>query len=457
MDTNSRFWTLASGSRLGPAVSRLCATGYQPLCLAWLLLYAPGCAPNMAVPAADAPTAPAGSQPGVYDTTAPRPIEPRDWLERLALERGGDLKLVDKLMDERTRVPEFQRQPLPTTPADTQIGGGVTILSDANPFPEWQPVSPKEVSIRFGLARSTFRTRTPEEALSAVQPFLDIVQREVNVRSAPDLYERPADLYFALSDGKDQLGVAHVFDYLLVRSWLAEQPQKAAVILAWAQPANPRTTDLDRAFPGIPGTGIELVVAAGAPYQKPADLKGARLALAANYVNAPGAFLTRLLADLGQPPDQPFFSSVALRRYSKDCVIDVIKGKADAACVDQGTVGALDRFYGLSPHIRTLAVSPRYNVDVLFTSLNNLETHRTEIELTQNQLTTLNKNPEGEEVLFFFDIERWYNYRVGDLEVPRQHFDDFARFLDQTPVDLKPLLDPAAPVDGRTYDRFGDE
>jgi hypothetical protein len=65
------------------------------------------------------------------------------------------------------------------------------------------------------------------------------------------------------------------------------------------------------------------------------------------------------------------------------------------------------RFYGLAPRVRTLAVSPRYNLDVLYTSANNVATHRTEIELTQRQLTTLPKNPEGQEVLFLFDQAGW--------------------------------------------------
>ena len=82
---------------------------------------------------------------------------------------------------------------------------------------------------------------------------------------------------------------------------------------------------------------------------------------------------------------------------------------------------------------------------------------RTQIELTQNQLTTLGKDPEGQEVLFFFDTERWQNHRDGDIDVPLKHFADYLKFIDETPADLKPLLDPKAPVDRRTYGRYGDE
>ena len=68
------------------------------------------------------------------------------------------------------------------------------------------------------------------------------------------------------------------------------------------------------------------------------------------------------------------------------------------------TVGALCRFYGIQDRIRTIAVSPRYNVDVLYTSLNNLSTHRTEIELTQRQLTTLGLKKPGAAVNLEFDL-----------------------------------------------------
>lgn len=391
----------------------------------------------------------------VYDTTAAKPMTPSGTRERLALQRGPDLRLIDRLMDEQTALPPFERRPLPAR--TSMIADGVALLDDVNPFPDSPPLPDKDVTIRVGLARSTYRTRTRAEVLSAVQPFIDIIQREVNVRGEPILFESGDELYYALLDGKAQMTIAHVFDYMMIRSWFANQPDNAAVMLASARPANPRSGELDRGFEGVRGTSIELIVARDAPYQTFADLRGKRLALAANYVHAPGTFLTHELAALGQPRDERFFSNVTLRRYTKDAVIDVLKGKADVACVDQGTVGALDRFYGLAGRVRTLAVSPRYNVDVLFTSLNNIETHRTEIELTQTQITTLGKDPEGEEVLFFFDIARWVNHRKGDLSVPERHFKDYLSFIDDTPIDLEPLLNPKASVDRQTYDRYGDE
>ncbi len=416
-----------------------------------------GCAENTASVDAGASS---DQNPGAaieFDVTEPKPVEPRDRLERIAMERGADLRLVDRMMDRRTEVPDFERRPLPKTPPERLITDGVTILDDSNPFPEVVPIPSKEVTLRVGIGRSTYRSRTRREVLSAVQPFIDLVQREVNIRGAPDLYETAEEMYFGLLDGKNQLIIAHVFDYLMIRNWLAGERDNATVLLAWARPANPRTTDLDRDLPGVTGTSIELIVAADAAFKTPADLKGARLAVAVHHAHGPGAFLTRMLADLGHPPAEPFFSRVTLRLYPKDAVIDVIKGKAEVACVDQGTVAALESFYGLGGRIRTLAVSPRYNVDVLFTSLNNVATHRTQIELTQNQLTTLGKDPEGQEVLFFFDTERWQNHRDGDIDVPLKHFADYLKFIDETPVDLKPLLDPKAPVDRRTYGRYGDE
>lgn len=412
--------------------------------------------PTSSAPSSSPSSAPAG-QPVVYDTTAPKRIEPRDWLERHALERGPDLRLIDALLDERTRVPEFSRQPLADYAPEAPIGGAAALLPDTQPFAEPPPLEPKDVSIRVAVARSTFRTRTREEVLSAVQPFVDLVQREVDIRGAPVLYETPSELYYGLIDGQVQMAVAHVFDYLLIRSWVANDPANATVPLARALPANPRVTDLDRDMAGVEGTCIEIVVAHDAPLSTFADLRGKRLALAANYVNAPGAFLAGLLAEAGAATDQPYFAGVTLRAYSKDAVLDVLKGKADAACVDQGTIAALDRFYGLAGRLRTIAISPRYNVDVLFTTLNNLATHQTEIELTQTQLTTLGKDPEGQEVLFFFDTQRWENYRAGFLDVPLEHFAQFVKFMTAPPAELQPLLDPQAAVDRRTYNRYGDE
>lgn len=387
----------------------------------------------------------------------PRPIKPRDFLERLALKRLPDLKLIDALMDERTAVPPFDRRPLASQPADARISADVPTLSDVDPFPLPQPLPPKEDSLRVGVARSTYRTRENEEVLAAIQPFLDLTQRDVAVRGAPVLIDTPGDIYHGLLDGAIQMQFSHVFDYLLVRSWFESVADNGAILLCWAAPANPYTTAIDKDLPGVPGTSILLVVARDASFKAPADLRGARLALTANYVDAPGTFLTRMLSDLGQPPDQPFFSRVALRRYAKDAVIDLLKGRADVACVDQGTLGALARFYGINRHVRVLAASPRYNMDVLYTSRNNIATQRTEIELTQRQLTTLAKDPEGQEVLFFFDQKGWFNYREGDIAIARDHFADFVRFIEQTPIDLKPLLDPNAPIDRQTYDRLGDE
>ena len=393
----------------------------------------------------------------VHDTTRPKPVTPRDHREREVARRAGGLRMVDRLMDPKTQLPPFDRSPLPPLPSDSGISDGVAFLDDRGPFAEVPPLTPKESTIDVGISRTTYRTREPEEVLSAVQPFIDLVQREVNIRGTAHLHETADSLFFDMVESRIQIAACNVFEYLLVRDWFADKESNGTVLLATARPARPRTTDFDRGFSGAPGASIELVVAHDSAYMNPADLKGARLAMPANIIPAPGAFLTRLLADLGHPRTVPFFAQVTLRRYGKDAVIDVLKGKADAACVDQGTVAALCRFYGIEKRIRTLAVSPRYNVDVLFTSLNNLEARREEIELTQRQLTTLGKDPEGQEVLFFFDVEGWSNYRDDDIAVPRAHYDDYLKFIEETPVDLLPLLDPRAPVDRRTYDRLGDE
>jgi ABC-type phosphate/phosphonate transport system substrate-binding protein len=412
--------------------------------------------PAASQPVTSAP-APASQPAVVYDTTVAKPIHPRDFFERWTLKRGADFRLVDRLMDPRTRVPEFDRQPLAPPSPDARLSAAVPALADTDPFPPRAKLGEKAVTVVVGIARSTYRTREPVEVISAAQPFIDLVQREVDMRGAPELEDTPEETYYALLDGRVNMQLSHVFDYLLVHTWFESVSDNGTILLSWAAPANPYTTGLDSNLPGVPGTSIVLVVARDATFQSPADLKGARLSLAANYVDAPGAFLTRMLQDLGHPLAQPFFGRVTLRRYVKDALIDLVKGKADVACVDEGTLGALARFYGLDQQVRPLAVSPRYNIDVLYTSQNNLATHRTEIELTQRQLTTLAKNAEGQEVLFLFDVEAWYDYRPGELDVARAHFADFVTFVQQTPVDLKPLLDPNAPIDRRTYDRYGDE
>jgi ABC-type phosphate/phosphonate transport system substrate-binding protein len=404
-----------------------------------------------------AAVSPPASQPVGYDSTLPKPYEPRDFFEWLALKRGPDLKLIDLLVDPLTRVPLFQRPNPPAYADAARIGGQAYLLPDEVPFPEAEALEPRPVTIRVGLARSTFRSRTREEVMSAVQPFIDLIQREVNIRGDVELFEDAGQLYSALADGRVQMAVAHAFDYLMIRSWMVNEPDNGTVLLATGRPANPRTTEVDRDLPGIAGTSVELVVAADAPYQRFTDLVGKRLAVARHHVNGPAAFLTRLLRDGGGPPGEAFFASLTVRKYPKDAVIDVLKGKADVACVDQGTIAAMDRFYGVGPRLRTLAVSPRYNVDVLFTTLNNIERYRTQIELTQTQLTTLGKDPEGQEILFFFDADRWENVRSGDFDVPLAHFDDYLAALDATPPGLGPLLDPNAPIDERTYTRYGDE
>jgi ABC-type phosphate/phosphonate transport system substrate-binding protein len=208
------------------------------------------------------------------------------------------------------------------------------------------------------------------------------------MRSDTLVYQSASAMFYDLADGKIQMGLANIFDYYMIRGWFANYPDNRTILLEWGQPANPYTTPLDTDASGPAGTGIALVVAKDARYKSFEDLKGARLSLPAHYVNAPGTFLTRQLLDAHQPLDQVFFSSVTLRRYSKDAVIDLLKEKADVACVDEGTVGALARFYGLDRQVRVLAVSPHYNVDVLFTSQNNVRTHETQIELAERISTT---------------------------------------------------------------------
>jgi hypothetical protein len=133
----------------------------------------------------------AASQPASrpYDTTIPRAMAPRDALERLALERGVDFRLIDRLMDEQTKSPAFARQPLPPMRPDAGISDNVGLIDEGDPFPATEIVPAKEPGINVGLGRSTFRTHTPEEVLAAVVPFQDLEQREVDVRPNIALFE----------------------------------------------------------------------------------------------------------------------------------------------------------------------------------------------------------------------------------------------------------------------------
>jgi ABC-type phosphate/phosphonate transport system substrate-binding protein len=371
------------------------------------------------------------------------------------MERGIDFRFIDDIMDPRTKPPPFEQEPYPPPPADAIIAEGVPVLNDTNPFPPTVPLPHKKPTIYVIAAHSAYHTRTSQEVLSALAPLFDLIQREVNVRAAAVLCETAQNVYFGLLDGKDQMAISDAFDYLLVRAWLAGTRGNGAIPLSWAQLPYVKTTATEGTL--RPGTSILLVVARDAPYRSTADLKGKRLAITARYGNAPGTFLTEVLIGLGHPLDRPFFSKVTLRRYAKDAVIDVLRDKADVACVDEGTVVAMNRFYGLDQRVRTLAASPPYDFSVLYTSENNVATHRTEIELTQRQVTTLGRDPEGQEVLFLFDTAAWHDYRYGDFATAEEHFANYLKFLDATPVDLKPLLNPHAVIDEQTYDRYGDE
>lgn len=407
--------------------------------------------------AAPQPASQPASAPAQVDTTLSKEVAARDRLERQAAERAADFQMVDRMVDKRTPLPLFERQPLAAPPPDARVSAALPALNDTDPFAPEPPLPPRKATIVSGVARSTFRTREPAEVMAAVQPFLDQTQRDVNVRATVALHERPEEIFHKLAGGQEQLEISHVFDYLLVRAWLEDKPGCGAIPLSTALPAHPRTTPADAPLTGLPGTSIELLVRDDSKLQQFADLKGARLALAANYVDAPGAFLTGLLLDQQQPAGAAYFGELRLRRYSKDALLDLVTGKADVACVDQGTVSAVERFYGLAGRFRAIAVSPRYNFDVLYSSENNLEDHRTEIELTQRQLTTLAKSPEGQEVLYLFDIAEWRNYEPADWAPAREHFADFLKFWEETPLDLKPLLDPHAQVERQTYDLHGDE
>ena len=78
-------------------------------------------------------TAPALQPVQLYDTTLARPICPRDWLEEHALERGPDLRLVDRLMDERTSLRPC-REPLPLYP--------LTRIAPCADAPGYRPLRP---------------------------------------------------------------------------------------------------------------------------------------------------------------------------------------------------------------------------------------------------------------------------------------------------------------------------
>src|SRR5262245_62017163 len=98
------------------------------------------------------PTTAPATQP-VYDPTLPRPVPPRDRLEREVANREAGLRLIDRLMDGKTEPPPFRREAKPPRPPEARIADKVTMLPDTRPFPDPVPLEEKEVTVDVGIGR----------------------------------------------------------------------------------------------------------------------------------------------------------------------------------------------------------------------------------------------------------------------------------------------------------------
>ena len=127
-----------------------------------------------------------------YDTTAAKPYPPRDWLERLALYRTPDFKIIDFFMDKRTEPPPFSRYPVAASrPADARMAEGLPLPDDENPFPGPVTRPAEEITFRVVASLSTYRTRTRHEVLASLKPLFDLIIRDVDIWAAAVLADTP--------------------------------------------------------------------------------------------------------------------------------------------------------------------------------------------------------------------------------------------------------------------------
>lgn len=411
-----------------------------------MLLAVPGVLTTLAGCASPQLPRAAASRP-VYDTTLPRPVPPRDALERWAYGRGADLALVDRIVD-RSTTPQPLDRPAPP-PVDWPI---------TRPAASRPAVSPAEPStpLRIGVAPGVLGNRAADE-LSAVAEALT---RFLQSHGAPAIQLVPMAGAEALAQGlragTTDLALGDAFDYLLA-CHEAPGPDAAPVALLWAQPAGACTLPLPPGSAGPRGASVLLLAAQQGALRTFADLKGKRLAMVAGLSNGAGTFLARQLRDSSHPLDQPFFGSLTLRLYAKDAVLDVLKGKTDAACIDESALAALLALHDLHQALRVLAVSPGYRLDVLFAPAQMDASRQARVEALQRALLRLEDDAGGRQVLWLLDMSGWNVCREGDLAPARRCFEDFLQFRRNPPLDLKPLLNPHAPVNAQSYNRYGDE
>ena len=148
----------------------------------------------------------AGSGVCRYDTTVAKPYAPCDWLERLALYRTPDFKIVDFFMDKQTEPPPFSRYPVAASrPADARMAENLPLPDDENPFPGPVTRPAEETTFRVVASLSTYRTRMPTELASSASLAFDLIIRDVDIWAAAVLADTPeqVDLRPARRQGAD--------------------------------------------------------------------------------------------------------------------------------------------------------------------------------------------------------------------------------------------------------------
>ena len=171
--------------------------------------------------------------------TLPKPVDAADWMERSVTNRGADSP-DGPWLDPRTFPKPCRARRPPCVPAGSEFARGRPLLDKKTPSPTSTRWRTRTVTSASACAARRSRPASRRSPLRR-EPFIDLAQRQVNVRGEPVIHESADEADYALLEGRTQLCIANVFDYLMIRSWFQDQPDNGTILLGWAQPARPRS------------------------------------------------------------------------------------------------------------------------------------------------------------------------------------------------------------------------
>jgi phosphonate transport system substrate-binding protein len=242
---------------------------------------------------------------------------------------------------------------------------------------------------------------SPEAILEGVRPFAKYLTKKLGVEVKCELVPDYNAMITGLNNGKIQLGYVSNLDYLKIKSKMDITPF-AKVIKGGSS-----------TYKSI------LLVRKDSNINDIKGLKGKRFVYTSKNSSHGYLFPALLIKNKFNQPLEKFFSSISITKKDPDGIFSVLYKRSDAVGASSQTFAILSELMPrLNRELKVIATSEPYVHGPIYYYSKNFN-NKTQIEKVKKEILSMEKEPEGKEVLLLFKIGGWTQATDSDYNTLR--------------------------------------